>query len=42
LAKSLTGKPDGKYPRCTYSPAEGIWKSVEEVSVELKKPEVSG
>ena len=42
LAKSLTGKPNGKNPRCTYSPADGIWKSVEEVSVELKKPEVSG
>ena len=38
LAKSLTGKPDGKYPRCTYSPAEGIWKKLENVTVELKKP----
>lgn len=36
LAQSLTGNPNGKFPRCTYNPKEGVWEKVEDVTVELK------
>ncbi len=37
LAKGLSGDLYGKYPRCCYNPANGIWEDIEQVTCELKK-----
>lgn len=37
LAKSLSGKENGKYPRCTYNPRTGTWDNVAKITNELKK-----
>ena len=39
LAESLTGNLYGKYPRCTYSPENGEWYNIGEVTVELRSKE---
>lgn len=35
LAAGLLEDPLGKYPRCCYDPIEGIWRPIEDVTLEL-------
>lgn len=35
IAKQLIGSDDSQYPRCTYDPSKGVWRTVQQVTVEL-------
>lgn len=37
LAIGVNNKKYSKYPRCCYSPKEGIWKNIKDVTKEIKK-----